>query len=212
MTKQGPSCFPPHLIHPPLSLALSLPDKHIIIVSSRGNELLFFILSYLRHLSVESCPLIQGDSLGKGVRCNLGSLFWLINILSEECGLFFIQVSFSSSSASLSCSVNNVSRLVLHNIAVLGSTTIPLPQLSLHFIWQRRLSVLSSFPLSILILEALSFVLVLIFHVIFINVSNILLTGFLNYFYLSWPLEASGSTDLGCHMLMDILVRPALRK
>lgn len=81
--------------------------------------------------------------------------------------------------------MNNVSRLVLHNIAVLGSTTIPLPQLSLHFIWQRRLSVLSSFPLSILIWEALSFVLVLIFHVIFINVSNILLTGFLNYFSLS---------------------------
>lgn len=81
--------------------------------------------------------------------------------------------------------MNNVSRLVLHNIAVLGSTTIPLPQLSLHFIWQRRLSVLSSIPLSILIWEALSFVLVLIFHVIFINVSNILLTGFLNYFSLS---------------------------
>lgn len=178
-------------------------------MSSRGNELLFFSLSYLRHLSFESCPLIQGDCLVKGVRCSLGSLFWLINILSEECRLFFIQVSFSFSSASLSCSVSNVSRLVLHNIAVLGSTTIPLPQLSQHFIWQRRLSVLSSFPLSILIWEALSFVLILTFHVIFINVSNILLTCFLNYFSLSWPLEASGSTDLGCHMLMDILVRPA---
>lgn len=137
-----------------LTGSLSPWQTHIIIVSRRGNELLFFILSYLRHLSFESCPLIQGDSLGKGVRCSLGSLFWLINILSEECGLFFIQVSFSSSSASLSCSVNNVSRLVLHNIAVLGSTTIRLPQLSLHFIWQRRLSVLSSFPLSILIWEA----------------------------------------------------------
>lgn len=44
---------------------------------------------------------------------------------------------------------------------------------------------LSSFPLSISIWEALSFVLILTFH-IFINVNNILLMCFLNYFSLSW--------------------------
>lgn len=44
--------------------------------------------------SSESCLLIQGDGLERGLGCTLGPFSWLINILSEECGLFFIQVFF----------------------------------------------------------------------------------------------------------------------
>lgn len=123
------------------------------------------------------------------VGCSLGPFSRLINIVSEERGLFFIQVFFWSPSASVSCSVSNVSRLVLHNIAVLGSTHYhPSPAQSVPHLPKETEcpSVISSEYFN---LGSLSFVLTLTSHIIFINISNILMC-FLNYFPLSWPCSS----------------------
>lgn len=155
-------------------------------MSGLGNEWLFFpryILVYLKQL-LWVLWLDSGSGSGKG-RIQPESFFQTNKYF--KWGMFFIQVFFWSSSASAQ-SVSNISRGIPQNIARLSSARLPVLPL-LHSIYT-SFGKGDEWPFLtfswVFQLESLSFVVILTFHITFVNVSYKLF-----FFELTFPSYGS---------------------